>query len=277
MKRSHPGAGFTLVELSIVVVIAGLLLSAILGFSRLRINAKLTATIATVQSTGAATAMFMDRYGSLPGDLRDAASKIPGCGASVGTCEAPTSASTTGDGNVGEVGAISRHQTTGQTPAEHETVLFWSHLLQTSLITRTTDTYTSSNSPMIAWGASHPAAPIGGGFHVKDADGGMTTPLPGWPPAAKQPEGTFLVLQTKISRDLVPAQPGDQPIRASEASWIDRKVDDGNPFRGSVLGYGTVTLPMAGSGCFTWTAVDRGAYDQHETSKDCGLTFRIAP
>ena len=277
MKLERFISGFSLVELAVVVLVIGVLLGGVLGVQEIRQNARLTATIMQVKSYGAATAIFLDRFGALPGDLRGAAQRLPGCESGRGVCEAASAAGTTGDGNVGVPGAITRHQTQGAVPAEGETMLFWAHLLLTDLIASVSDTYASPSVPVIAWGESHPAAPVGGGFHVKDADGGVTSPLPGWPPGANQPTGTFVVLQRNIASDLAPLQPGKQILTAREAARIDRKMDDGDPFKGSVVGYGSVSLMVGGLGCFAWTAVDRGVYDASHRGYDCGLAFGIAP
>lgn len=274
MRPVHPTSGFTLVELALVVAVVGLLLAGVLGLGRMRTHAALVATAADVQAIGTATAVFLDRYGDLPGDLVEAAARIPGCRS--GECEADSAAVTTGDGHVGSIGGILNHQTAGATPAERETLLFWTHLLLSDLLTGTRNGGAGPASEL-AWGVSHPGAPVGGGFHVKDADGGGTTTLPGWPPSAQQPSGTFLVLQAQVARNLAPAQGGGQVLTATQAAWMDRKLDDGDPFTGDVVGYGTVTMPMAGAGCFSWTAVNRGRYDESRAAKDCGLAFRITP
>ena len=173
-------------------------------------------------------------------------------------------------------GAITQHQTSAVAP-EIETVLFWAHLTLTDLIGGIADPRSDPPASELAWGQTHPSAPTGGGFHVKHADGGLTHPLPGWPPLAKQPSGTFLVLQPAVAEDLVPAVSRSQVLDPREAAAIDRKIDDGDPYDGAVVGYGTLSLALTGGGCFTWSAVDAGDYAEGRASKDCGLAFRIAP
>ncbi|MGH0029957.1 MAG: type II secretion system protein [Myxococcota bacterium] len=271
MEHPPSDRGFTLVEMAIVILVIGLLLSALMLADEYTARARLSQTVSAVQSYASATAIFLDRYSGLPGDLRDASRRIPGC-LSAAACDAPSGSPGAGDGVVGLPGAITQHQTSGAA-AERETVLFWSHLALTGLI----GGLAPLSAPDIAWGQTHPAAPVGGGFHVKHADGGLTHPLPGWPPLADQPSGTFVVLQRGIGDDLVPAIPGKQVLRPRDAAWIDRKLDDGGPVKGGVVAYGPAAVMGAADACLEWPAVDLATYAERSRGQDCGLAFRIAP
>jgi len=70
--------GFTLIELSVVVVIIGLLLSGIIGAQSLIGSAKAKDVIAIVEDIRAGVALFKKRYGYLPGDLPFTANEILG-------------------------------------------------------------------------------------------------------------------------------------------------------------------------------------------------------
>ena len=135
----------------------------------------------------------------------------------------------------------------------------------------------ASTYPAPVWGQTHPTAPVGGGFHAKDAIGPGPATLPGWPPLARKPFGSFLVLQAGVDRDLVLAGAGEQVLSPLEAALIDLKIDDGDPFDGSVVGYGTVGGLNSSENCFAWTGVDRGVYNETSGRLDCGLAFQIAP
>lgn len=70
--------GFTLIEISIVLVIIGLLLGAILLRSGSVIgNTKATSTISLIKDLSGAVADFKNRYHYLPGDMPKAADDIP--------------------------------------------------------------------------------------------------------------------------------------------------------------------------------------------------------
>ena len=60
-------AGFTLVELAIVMIIIGLLIAGVLKGQELIGNARVTATVAQIKGIDAATSTFKDTYSDLPG------------------------------------------------------------------------------------------------------------------------------------------------------------------------------------------------------------------
>ena len=73
--------GFTLVELSIVLVIIGLLISGVLVAQSLIQSAKINSLVSQIEQYHILTATFEDRYRSLPGDLPTAGALFGGqCG-----------------------------------------------------------------------------------------------------------------------------------------------------------------------------------------------------
>ena len=79
MKTAHPNAGFTLVELAIVMTVIGLLIGGVLKGQEMMRNAQMTATVKRVQSFQAALSTFEDIYKALPGDFIAAQSRLPNC------------------------------------------------------------------------------------------------------------------------------------------------------------------------------------------------------
>ncbi len=87
--------GFTLVEISIVLVIIGLILgAAFVGSQTLITNTKTTGTITLIKDLSGAVSDFKSRYHYLPGDLPKAGDDI----SSVGACDIATSVLKIGDG-----------------------------------------------------------------------------------------------------------------------------------------------------------------------------------
>ncbi|HMD55271.1 MAG TPA: prepilin-type N-terminal cleavage/methylation domain-containing protein, partial [Phycisphaerae bacterium] len=96
-KNMRAQAGFTLVELAIVMIIIGLLIAGVLKGQALIANAQVTSTVAQVKAIEAATTTFKDTYNALPGDLGPAgvpALRLPNCAA------APCSTAGNGDGQL---------------------------------------------------------------------------------------------------------------------------------------------------------------------------------
>lgn len=61
-------SGFTLVEVSIVLVVIGLLIGSILVAVNILQNARITSTISTLQSIQSAVSTYNQNYGAVPGD-----------------------------------------------------------------------------------------------------------------------------------------------------------------------------------------------------------------
>ena len=72
-------AGFTLVELAIVMIIIGLLIGGVLKGQQLIVNAQITATVAQIKSIDAATTSFRDNYAGMAGDLINPGVRLNTC------------------------------------------------------------------------------------------------------------------------------------------------------------------------------------------------------
>lgn len=102
--RAH---GFTLIELSIVLVIIGLIMVAVFkGQSLIGVSSS-QAALAAVKDLATAMDAFRDRYGYLPGDMPNATMQVPGVVAN--SCS--VTANGNGDGNIdaGEVACVPLH------------------------------------------------------------------------------------------------------------------------------------------------------------------------
>lgn len=267
MKSIHTQKGFTLVELAIVMTIIGLLIGGILKGQELMENARVTSTVAQVKSYEAAITTFRDAYNAMPGDMPNTANRLPGCAGTI--CEPePTEA---GNGVVGDpawgTGLFAAQMTGPMNGAAAdvgaETQLFWVHLLKADLIAGVTDSPTRTGG-LLAWGDSHPAGRIGGGFVAGYGDG---TPGPGNPTTTVPGiSGAMVALVQNIN--VAPGTTGGlNPLTPARSAQIDRRIDDGRPNTGYVQAYG-----LAAS-CFGGANDDE--YVEATVSKDCGLMFRI--
>ena len=99
MKTRHETlrqqAGFTLVELAIVMVIIGLLLAAVLKGSEMIANAKVKSAISQINSYSSGTYSYLDRYGYYPGDDPNADTRLNASGKGNGNGKIESSSSVT--------------------------------------------------------------------------------------------------------------------------------------------------------------------------------------
>ena len=119
-------AGFTLVEIAIVLVIIGLLLGGILKGQEMITQAKIKNVVNDFNGITAAVNSYQDRYRALPGDDLNASTRWSGA------------FSGNGNGQIGETTVA--YNTAAITPASGmtETLLFWWHLRLAGLVGGTT-------------------------------------------------------------------------------------------------------------------------------------------
>jgi len=223
-RKKHPVLGFTLVELAIVITIIGLLIGGVLKGQEMIQNARVSATIAQVNSYQAAIEAFKDRYDNFPGDFSYARSKLPNCDDNT-YCQ-------NGNGN-GRVNRLSN-------PADgvawssviatntdwSEATQFWKHLALADLISGV-NSQADPTAP--AWGQTHPSAPTAGGFEFW-YDSAMVLPGESFPGRS-----AFVL---RLSKTGISGGPlgtvGESAVTPRIAAQIDRKMDDGVAVTGYV-------------------------------------------
>lgn len=118
MKRLHQRQrAFTLVELSIVLVIIGLIIGGVLTGQQIIQNARVTNALNTIQAYQAQFQTYVQNYGTLPGDDPSAIQRFPGG-------DIPSS----GDGDGKLKGSFD------STSSSDETRFMWSHLRAAGLV-----------------------------------------------------------------------------------------------------------------------------------------------
>ncbi len=234
--KERSQAGFTLVELAIVMIIIGLLIGGVLKGQELIGNAQIAATSSQVKAYEAATTTFQDIYSALPGDMPNAAARIPNCAAAA---ECTPGAGTPGNNRVEGAGVA------GVQAAGNEETSFWSHLALADLIGGV-DPLTGG----LTFGGLFPTAEVAGGFSVGYHAGGALGDNANAVPAH------YLYLSSD------PAAPADDALSANQAARLDRKLDDGVPVTGSVFSSGG-TCDLA------------NVYDEANTAAVCDLILRL--
>src|SRR5262249_49556072 len=114
--------GFTLVELSIVLIIIGLIIGGVLTGQQIILNARVTNALNAIQAYQAQFQTYVQNYGALPGDDSGAAQRFPNLGV------------VNGDGN-GVLGAAGEgFDTPSCSTAAKETCYVWADLRAAQLV-----------------------------------------------------------------------------------------------------------------------------------------------
>jgi len=229
MAKRAKTQGFTLIELSIVLVVIGLIVGGILVGQSLISAAGVRATVTQIEKYNTAANTFREKYGYLPGDIKDPDASSFGFQAR-GSCPGQ------GDGN----GIIDGSLTSTcvaypNDEDEGETLVFWVDLSTAHLIdggfntAQITQAYnvTATTTPNLS--ALFPAAKIGRGNYIYVYSGEA------WNGSAQMPTSVNYFGLSAITATINSGSPISTPaLTVQEAYSIDAKVDDGLPQTGRV-------------------------------------------
>jgi len=226
-SRKYPArGGFTLIELSMVLVVIGLLIGGVLVGRDLIKAAEVRATITQVEKFNTAANTFYEKYGYLPGDIPAApAAQFGFIARGTGRGE--------GDGN-----GIIEDGANGLAGGGAEQLVFWVDLSTAGLIDGGFSSATSTSFPgSAATGATLnlylPQAKLGGGNYVYVFSGGW-----GDNPGTASNGVNYFGINAVTSlgkggcSTCLWANPG---MTVQQAYAIDGKIDDGLPLTGRVL------------------------------------------
>lgn len=219
-----PATGFSLVELSIVLVILGLLTGGVLAGQSLIRAAELRSVISDLERYYTATHNFRDRYMALPGDMHDATRFWHSAGGtgSDAACQAiaSTNATCNGDGN----GMVENYSTGNQVV---EKTRAWQHLALAGLIE---GSYQGTRSTPVLLGTEVPQSKISNaGYWFGVVPGNFY---------AFTPPGKHYF---EFARVTVNTWPNQGAISVQEAWGIDKKMDDGLASTGNILAFDGAT------------------------------------
>lgn len=260
--------GFSLVELSIVLVILGLLVGGVLSGQSLIRAAELRSLTTDTQRFITATYSFRDKYFAIPGDMSTATTfwgkDGTNCASDSGTVNA-----TTGTCNDNGDGVIEWPTVNGGTG---EAFQFWRHLALAGVIEgsytgiagpgSTTNSIRAVNSPA--------AKPNFVGWNVQNVTAASVA-AGGNPSLYVLEYGNFFALGAKTSGTGGFGQAYAKP----EDAWnIDSKMDDGRPASGMVIAkFWNNQCSGPNSGGASQTNLD-ASYRLSDTTPQCALLFR---
>lgn len=245
--------GFSLIELSVVLVILGLLAGGAIMSQNLIRNAELRNTLAELDRYSKGYSYFRSKYNSVPGDMFDAADTWgirAGSTGSDATCR-NTKGSYSGTCNGTGNNLIDQN---------YERFLFWQHLARAGYIDgqytgASTDTTDLGRTP----GVNTPLLSIGKTYFIE--------PIYIATPSAADTQ----YFNTVFNANTLWA--GDNALKPDELWSIDAKIDDGNPASGVVR-----TLKAsasAGQNCATSNSASSADYNTTNTAKTCVLLYLL--
>jgi len=211
--------GFTLIELSIVLVIIGLIVGGILVGQDLIAAARIRATVGQIEKYNSAVNTFQTKFNGIPGDLLSTTASGFGLSTLAGTTGR-------GDGNGLIDGIIAG--ASSQAAWTQEGGALWVHLSQANLVDGTFSESLDGTSPIAVPAASvsmtWPLAKIGRGNYI---NAGSASGINYW---------VVTGITAGLTTGGLNAYGALTPI---EAYNMDIKLDDGNPLTGVVQTHGT--------------------------------------
>lgn len=276
-SMAHPKAqcGFTLVEVSIVLVIIGLIVGGITIGTTLIRQSQISSAITDVQRYVQATQNFQAKYGTLPGDFGGTTTTTGGAAALWGagsTCPStyahpltpPATCNGDGNGQIGISGA--------STAAPQEIFYFWEHLYNGQFIQGTyTGTPGSGGTKDVSLGSNTPASRVrGAGFEPLWIGIPSTTPyfssgVPFFASTTSANLGHVFLLGGYVSNALLTGN----ILKSAEAFSIDSKFDDGNPGTGNIQSWANSNAMGYSTSCATSST----AYNTSLSDLECSMIF----
>lgn len=247
--------GFSLVELSIVLVILGLLAGGILTGQNLIRAAELRSVVTDFKTYQTAVMTFRDKYFYLPGDMPNATDfwgAMTGCNASGVSGVGTEVCNGNGDGQIdGGFGAN----------INNERMMIWKHL---------------ANAGLIEGNYTGIAGPLGGSDSILGVNvPASKVPNSGWGVVSHTHagQGSFIdnaYINTLIFGGRMGSGSGmhSTTLKPEEAWNIDTKIDDGLPAQGRVWGIWWDVCSTA-----TSSSQRDGKYDLQFTGDGCALAF----
>lgn len=240
IMQGHDRHGFTLIEISIVLVIIGFIVGGVLVGRDLIKAAEVRATVTQIEKYNQAANTFFGKYGYLPGDIPDPIASNFGFAA-----RGQYGGEGDGNGVLQGIWSNVASSATGNLYGAGETVMFWVDLSKAGLI-EGGFTKGSPNVPVVTYtdiSDYFPPARLGNGNYFYVWSGCCSS--------APVPPNYFGLSAVSGVNYQIDGNPG---LTVLQAYQIDQKIDDGMPQSGSVSAFyigGTIWPTWAGNSANT--------------------------
>ena len=246
-------SGLSLLELSVVILIIGLIMGGILIGTSLVRASELNSVISDRQKYISAMNSFQVKFAGLPGDITNA-TKYWGENCTATPATGTETCNGNGDSRISHCYMFH--------PQVYETFLFWQHLANAGMISgRFTGVRGAGGVADSYAGINVPAAEISdSGWEITFLSSQYPDCVAGYTPNASTIDKNVLVIGAKRAGN----QYEDRLLPAVEARSIDAKIDDAKPFSGAVHIAQSFALASCVSGL---------EYGPSTTGRHCNLVF----
>lgn len=197
----HKQRGFSLTEMSVVLVLIAFIIAAVMQGRNLIEGAKVRSIVSDISKYRVSINSFYGKYNQFPGDFNEAVAHWGG---------------TTEDGNNnGKIEFLN-----GESTAIYEGYRAWQHLSYAQMVDVPLSGSVSGSTAIV--GTHVPEAKTGGGFLLEYGVFGLTNV-------------NALILGVPAATDAAPVKVNGI-LTASQAMDVDSKIDDGKPSAGIVRG-----------------------------------------
>lgn len=249
--------GFTLIELSIVLVIIGLIVGGVMVGRDLISAAAIRAQIAQLDKYNSAVNLFQGKYGYLPGDIPSG----PATGYGLG---ARGQYAGQGDGSGVIEGFTSNAAGENYGVMQNgETLMFWNDLSSAQMMDGTFNTATANTNPGsnvtgAGLGNYFPSAKIGNNNYVMVWSGGWKSCMLGSGGSTQSDGNNYFTVATISKLNTSGSAYASPAMTVMQAYSIDNKIDDGLPQSGLVM---AVSISQPSVSCWPSGGGWAGAYD----------------
>lgn len=255
MPLSPRRQGFTLIEMSMVLLIIGLIIGGILGGQEMVNAARIQRTGKEAYEIRDAVSVFVDKYGALPGDMQNATQLWGNSGCTNSDTMNPCD----GDGD-GRLRSNKSAVNLGDTRFVGEMVHFWQHLNLAQMFPGQYSGLIGSPDFFIP-GSNVPAAPLDGTYFLV----GWRTQFVTQDGSGNWVRGQYSAIQNMIQLN------GTSGLSSIDAKTIDTKLDDGIAYSGRIVG----VAGGAGLACPSYNDLNPPDYNTSIKTKDCNVRFNV--